>query len=247
MTNQLVLCTALPPFDPSAFAPPDALEAVGIPSLFWKPGSSLKVHFQSGDDALKRRVADIASEWCDYANLKFEFYYDPAKPPLRYRRIRRPFGGYIRIPDGLATDISITFWEDGGGKSNIGSGSRQVARTGHPSMHLPLSGDTRVVLHEFGHALGLHHEHLSPSAGIKWNVPAVYEYYRVHYGWTREDVDNNVLSKLSATITNYTEFDPASIMLYAIPAELTLDGFSTGWNRELSATDKAFIARAYPR
>lgn len=40
MTKQIGLCTALPPFDPSAFAPPDALEAVGIPSLFWKPGST---------------------------------------------------------------------------------------------------------------------------------------------------------------------------------------------------------------
>ena len=248
MSTQLSLCTTLPPFDPAAFAPPEVLEAVGSPKWFWKPGSTLKVHFRSGDDALKRRVADIASEWCDYANLKFEFHYDPAKPPLRYRRVRLPLGsGYIRVPEGLATDISITFWESGGGQSNIGSFSQQVSRANQPSMSLPHSGDKRVVLHEFGHALGLQHEHLNPSVGIKWNVAAVYKHYKDNYGWSKEDVDHNVLSKLSTDSTNFTAFDAKSIMLYAIPAELTLDGFSAGWNRELSATDKEFIARAYPR
>ncbi len=73
MSTQLALCTTLPPFDPTPFAPPQTLEAVGSPNWFWKPGSTLKVHFRSGDDGLKRRVAEIASEWCDYANLKFEF------------------------------------------------------------------------------------------------------------------------------------------------------------------------------
>ena len=31
----------------------------------------------------------------------------------------------------------------------------------------------RVVLHEFGHALGLIHEHQNPEGGIEWNEPAV--------------------------------------------------------------------------
>lgn len=35
-------------------------------------------------------------------------------------------------------------------------------------------------------------------------------------------------------------------MLYAIPANLTDGHYSTGWNRQLSETDKNFIARAYP-
>jgi hypothetical protein len=33
------------------------------------------------------------------------------------------------------------------------------------------------VIHEFGHALGLIHEHQNPSGGIQWNKPVVCRYY----------------------------------------------------------------------
>lgn len=36
---------------------------------------------------------------------------------------------------------------------------------------------SRVVLHEFGHALGAIHEHQHPEAAIPWDKPKVYEYY----------------------------------------------------------------------
>ena len=35
-------------------------------------------------------------------------------------------------------------------------------------------------------------------------------------------------------------------MMYPIPAAWTTDGFSAGFNRELSGTDKEFIRDAYP-
>ena len=36
---------------------------------------------------------------------------------------------------------------------------------------------SRVVIHEFGHALGCIHEHQSPAADIPWDKEAVYRYY----------------------------------------------------------------------
>ena len=33
---------------------------------------------------------------------------------------------------------------------------------------------SRVVVHEFGHALGCIHEHQSPAATFQWNKEAVY-------------------------------------------------------------------------
>ena len=38
-------------------------------------------------------------------------------------------------------------------------------------------GFRSTTIHEFGHALGLNHEHKNPSAGIKWNKPVVYSDY----------------------------------------------------------------------
>jgi hypothetical protein len=45
----------------------------------------------------------------------------------------------------------------------------------------------RVVLHEFGHVLGLQHEHQNPNAGIKWKLKAVEDYYVNTVGWTNTD------------------------------------------------------------
>lgn len=239
-----VTCAAIEPFHFAVLdLRPEVLEAVGSPEWFWKD-SILNVHFMNGSQQLKERVAAIANEWTQYMSRRFRFYYDA--PPLRYRRIPKPGGGQVRVPVGLATDIAISFWSNGGGRSYIGSYSRQISRTGQPSMELPLSGERRIVLHEFGHALGLHHEHQNPTQNIRWNVPAVYNYYAQNYGWSKEMVDNNVLTKLSSNTTNFTVFDDKSIMLYPIPAQLTLDGYSTGWNQELSSEDKRFVRRVYP-
>jgi hypothetical protein len=40
-------------------------------------------------------------------------------------------------------------------------------------------------------------------------------------------------------------FDPLSIMLYPIPAEHTKNGFTVGWNTQLSEQDKQLIAENY--
>lgn len=202
-------------------------EAVALRDSLWTPGEVLHVRFLNGSPALCERVAIIAREWTRYANLEFAFYTDPANPPAD-------------------PDIAIEFWRYGGGQSRIGRHSRPVSRQGQPSMHLPFVGQRTVVLHEFGHALGLMHEHLSPAAGIAWNRDAVYAYYQAVHQWDKAKVDENVLRALAHEQTNYTHFDRASIMLYAIPAELTSDGHGVAANHELSPMDKAFIAQCYP-
>jgi len=64
--------------------------------------------------------------------------------------------------------------------------------------------------------------------------------------WDQETVDINIFETYSSTQTNFSAYDPESIMHYPIPAELTLNGYEIGWNRVLSETDKAFIATIYP-
>jgi len=101
------------------------------------------------------------------------------------------------------------------------------------------------VLHEFGHALGLVHEHQNPAATIHWNMDAVYDYYQRTQHWSRAETYANVIQKYSGSETNHTVYDPQSIMEYSIPSELTTDGFSVGWNTGLSDLDETFIAQLY--
>jgi hypothetical protein len=53
--------------------------------------------------------------------------------------------------------------------------------------------------------------------------------------------------KYSGMQTQFTDFDPKSIMLYAFPAALFLDHLGTDSNTRLSDMDKQFIATMYPK
>jgi serralysin len=104
-----------------------------------------------------------------------------------------------------------------------------------------------TTLHEFGHMLGLVHEHSQPLSPIQWNRPVVYrEYAGPPNFWTPADVDRNIFNRYNRNQTQYSQFDPQSIMLYSFPPHYTINGFGTMRNWDLSVTDKDFIAQLYP-
>jgi hypothetical protein len=107
--------------------------------------------------------------------------------------------------------------------------------------------DEAVVLHEFGHALGLIHEHQNPLGGIQWNKEAVYRDLGGSPNfWDRATVDRNMFETYNVNQINGTQLDPKSIMLYRVPKTWTTDGFESQFNAVLSPTDKAHAARVYP-
>ncbi|WP_394775590.1 M12 family metallopeptidase [Flavobacterium sp.] len=114
-------------------------------------------------------------------------------------------------------------------------------RLGHVT-DIPSAKET--ILHEFGHALGLEHEHQSPNANIKWNLSEVYKYFKDSQGWTTDEINLFVINK--ANSTNYSEYDPLSIMHYAIPAFLTTDRVAVYSTKELSTVDINSINKWYP-
>jgi hypothetical protein len=113
--------------------------------------------------------------------------------------------------------------------------------------HWNLQEMRRVILHEFGHALGLLHEQSYPEA-ISWKkTDSIYQYYWQTQGWSKQQVDFNVFEVGNRFYTNGTQYDPKSIMHYAINAWETTDGYSVKNNFELSEGDKKLIASLYPR
>ena len=195
----------------------------------WQIGQTIKIKFLEDNITAQEKVKRIASQWTTYANLKFEY-----------------------VPKEQYADIRIAFntgkpgaWSQLGKSSAYGSGNFQ----NEPSMRLgPLTADEanirRTILHEFGHALGLHHETTNPAANIKWNLPKVYEWYGSNNGWSKEDVDRFVINK--ANVDDYSDYDPLSIMHYYIPASLTTDGVGVYEQSELSKIDKISISEWYP-
>ena len=131
------------------------------------------------------------------------------------------------------------------------------------TMHFTANFGQAVALHEFGHALGLAHEHLSPKFNdyFEWtDIQKIKEYFREITPWTDEQIEHNVLDTVSvADELPGVDFDPDSIMTYGIPAQLinarpnapqwAQDAAANGIkdNYTLSAGDHAIAAVLYPK
>ncbi len=106
-----------------------------------------------------------------------------------------------------------------------------------------------TVVHEVGHALGMMHEHqnnLNRSNTIKLNVDNVVRYYTSN-GMTEEDARVNVLDFYEDN-TGYsgTNFDPESIMLYALKNDWVIGTNPTKPNFRLSSKDISWLQNIYP-
>jgi hypothetical protein len=106
----------------------------------------------------------------------------------------------------------------------------------------------RVVLHEFGHVLGLIEEMNNPNSDIKWNSDAVNkDLAGPPNHWSKDQIDSIILKRHDRKdYPNYRRFDPKSIMMAQVPAFWTVNRVTVGVNSELSESDKAFARQLYP-
>ncbi|HEV8578709.1 MAG TPA: matrixin family metalloprotease [Thermoanaerobaculia bacterium] len=204
-----------------------------INSKKWPNKSQLRCRFLDGSTRMKKKVEGYAHQWEQHANVKLKF-----------------------VTSGSA-EIRISFYADSGSWSAVG---RDALNSFYFPVHQPTmnygwlrdrTNDeeySRVVLHEFGHALGCVHEHQSPKFSRKWNEKAVLRYFQGPPNfWSEDEIRHNVLAKYSSTGVSATEFDPRSIMLYSFDAPLFADGLGpTNSNTRLSQRDITMIKSMYP-
>ena len=147
-------------------------------------------------------------------------------------------------PEGDNNHIIVSFDPDGGSWSLVGTDCTHNDK-GKPTMNMGWF-DVATVMHEFGHALGLVHEHQNPyGETIKWDEKAVYEWALQTQGWDKETTQINILNKYSNDQINGSRFDPLSIMEYFFPASLTTNGKGTNQNLRLSGDDVLWLANTY--
>ncbi|WP_162914253.1 hypothetical protein [Taklimakanibacter lacteus] len=230
----------------------DSEQAKGIyrNTTLWGPNyPKLRVCFFEGSQALRDAVANAASEWAaETTSIRLDF----GKPGKR--RSCQPDGS------GAEMQIRVSFSKDGYW-SHIGQNSVVFAAQNEPSLNLGgYLGITQLsdygkgtVRHEFGHALGIEHEHQNPKGGCddEYNWKRVYSYLQgPPNNWTKETIDWN-LRQASGEDLQLTKFDRKSVMLYQFPADFYRKGakskcFVARESTRVSAGDRALLALMYP-
>ncbi|KAF8124329.1 hypothetical protein EV363DRAFT_1403242 [Boletus edulis] len=176
------------------------------------------------------------------------------EPPTKKKRRsgRNPFDfktwqdcanvGFIEIQDKMA-NIRITFQ---GTSSATKRNEPTMTLAGLADRHPPSKEHRGSILHEFGHALGLYHEHQGPHAGLllKLNKEAVNSCLGA------DTATRNILkiaSKDNPDIWNYTNFDRKSIMTYHLPRKWQLQEkvIRIKGSRKLSKYDQGCIRLMY--
>ncbi|KAK6980655.1 ZnMc domain-containing protein [Favolaschia claudopus] len=198
----------------------------------WDAGSTVTYSFLGGTANQQAKVDKVVLEWLPYANLNFP-------------RVNQ--GGTIRI----AFDASSGSWS-WVGTLNRGIPSYDTTMNlGWINNDTNISADDRaVILHEFGHVLGLLHEHQSParSGTLHLDENAVYAYYAMTQGWNKAMIKSQIIDVYDTNdVSNYSALDMKSIMMYFMPAAMDKERIEIKPNYVLSELDKAYMVINYPR
>jgi hypothetical protein len=225
----------------------------------WQPGSKLLVAFNGGTPTLHRAIADEAAKWTQFANVVFDFGVDANTGA--YRK-------WSPADEARVAHIRIGF-SDSGYWSYVGTDSvGTIAPLNEPTMNFQGFAESwpylmpdrwaSVVIHEFGHALGMHHEHQHQTCAqeFRWErgpngEPSIYDVFYYWQRWKAPTVDLNVRPVSGPNILSTATADKQSIMFYSMPAQAYINGknspcFIPRENATFSAGDIQGARRAYP-
>ena len=204
----------------------------------------------------KRGIADKYSLWRQHSTITIAFMdTSPAFRAFIQKHIEKNYAPLINLKlnfvEGTQGDIRISTSADiKGDWSIIGTGALTVPAN-EPTMHLDLNKTEEMfkmnILHEFGHALGLRHEHKHPDRTLDFNLPRMYELYKKQFNFDKVEVYEQILQKLNPADIIASDYDPTSIMHYNLSRLVLWKQKSTGYNAKLSNHDKALLQSIYPR
>ncbi len=197
------------------------LRAVAYKEKYWSKGHNLKIFFMGGTSTQKANMKSVISEMLSTLSLTATY-----------------------VNSANESDIRISFQYGYGSYSYLGTDALFI-RKSEETLNIGWDGRD-VMYHEFGHALNLAHEHQNSKKGIVWNeAQVIADLSGEPNKWTIAQIKYNVLDKISAELSDSTNFDPDSVMLYYIPKSWTMDGFQSNDNIKPSANDMAFLREKY--
>ncbi|TPX16934.1 uncharacterized protein E0L32_003496 [Thyridium curvatum] len=203
----------------------------------WAPGSELTVSFiepvpRNDNFDVRELVEWCAAEWTKGIDLYLVFLDEGD-------------------PDCGVANVRISF-QAGSSHSDVGA---QGTAPGQATMNLAITEShhrldaRRMILHEFGHALGFRHEHSSPNFPYRLDKDKVVgdlaKWQRKGTEEAARDFEINFGPDKTGRRVQASEFDPKSIMMYHIRAHWHTGQVDLQQSFGLSPTDKKFAEQVY--
>ena len=212
-------------------------------SFYPRSGNQITAAFTSIDVMKARREPDGDAAQLDPIEEKIRLLSpEDAVKKVVHERIQ-PICGLNFVFVSSGGDIRIGFDGNGGSWSMVGT---DCMKSNKKTMNFAWI-DAATIMHEFGHAIGMIHEHQNPNGNpIDWNVPAVDAWAKQTQNWDKQTTYHNIIQHYKSDQINGSKYDKYSIMLYFFPKKLTHNEQFTRINEKLSLTDVKWIAKIYP-
>jgi hypothetical protein len=220
------------------------LQAAFFRKKIWPAGSKIKVAFLSSGDSIKRTEIPKGKDLDPLQIQVNSLSIQEGIKKIVKERIQPIVNLDISFVDNPTdADVRISFDPDGGCWSLVGTD--HLLEKKNATMNFGWF-DVATIIHEFGHVIGLVHEHQNPKGKkIMWDEKKVIEWAKESQGWNEETTRQNIINKYNKNSINGSDFDPLSIMLYFFPASLTTNNIGTEQNFRLSGQDVIWIDKMY--
>lgn len=206
----------------------------------WKPEKSLKVSFDNNSDPkLIEEILFVANEWSRHCSM---FFIEEKKYELSdiYVSLKKGFGFYSAI--GLQSKVFIAK-----NKPSMNLDPNWGLESGFSTKkELRYRYCKSMVMHEFGHALGLIHEHQREDRPFSINVKYVKNNFEKLGMPSYDAAKENIIKTYQNINVSRSRFDYKSIMIYPLTKNVISENFKINIPYNLSKIDKIKIGKIYP-
>ena len=224
------------------------LQAAFFTKKLWPKGSKIRIGFtESGDKVQRTNMPDGPDVDPLQKAVEGMSIQEAVKKVVLERIIPLVNLDIKFVDDPNQANVRVSFDPNGGAWSLVGTDHLDEKDPKKPTINLGWF-DVPTTIHEFGHMIGMIHEHQNPKGeNIKWNEAKVVEWAKSTQGWSEKITKENIMNKYNKNSINGSNFDPLSIMLYFFSPDLTTNNVGTKQNLRMSGLDVLWISKQYPK